>query len=127
MLALIGGLLTSIVGGVKDHLEDKRAERRAESQNRQRLLLDAQSHNNEWEMASLRKSDRWLRRVCFFIFVWPMTPVLVWKPELVTEYFNSLNSLPDWYVQLVMAMIGGIWGIAELKNSLPALVNQFKK
>jgi len=99
----------------------------AEKQNKARLLRDEQSNNHGWEMASLADKDKWLRRISFAIFVWPMTPIGVWKPEWLIEYYKVLELVPEWQVQLIMIMVGGVWGVAELKNSLPAIVGAFKK
>jgi hypothetical protein len=78
-------------------------------------------------MASLEDKDRWLRRISFFVFVWPITPVAAIRPEWVERYYQALDAIPEWNLKIVMIMIGGIWGVAELKNSLPALIGNIKK
>ncbi len=51
-------------------------------------------------------------------FVWAL-----FDPAAVTEYFAvALKAMPEWYVQTFMSMIGGIWGISALKNTVPGLI-----
>jgi hypothetical protein len=78
-------------------------------------------------MANLTDKDKWLRRISFGIFVFP----LVWAafdPVAVQAYFQvALTVMPEWYVQIVLSMVGGIWGISVLKNSVPALIGGITK
>jgi hypothetical protein len=30
--------------------------------------------------------------------------------------------MPEWYIQMFGAMVGGVWGISALKNTAPALI-----
>lgn len=95
--------------------------------NKARLARSKNSNNHEWEMASLQDKDRWLRRISFIIFVWPITPIAALRPDWVIAYYDALSPIPEWNLQIIMIMIGGIWGVSELKNSLPALVGGIKK
>jgi len=48
--------------------------------------------------------------------------------DKVKDYFDiGLASMPDWYIQIYVSIIGGVWGFAALKNTLPAIVNTFRK
>lgn len=122
MINLLGGVLEPVVTGVKDYVMAKQDMKKAEIENKARLLRDTKSNNHEWEMANLQDKDKWLRRVSFAVFTAP----LIWAgfdPNGVALYFQvALNAMPEWYVQIVLSMIGGIWGISVLKNSVPALV-----
>ena len=99
----------------------------AEKENRARLLKDIESNNHEWEMANLTDKDKFLRRFSFFMFALPF----IWAafdPEAVQQYFDvALGSMPEWYIQLFASIVGGVWGFAALKNTLPSIVNSFKR
>ena len=127
MMGLFSGILGPIVNGVKDYVMSEQEMKKAEKQNKARLLLDTNSNNHEWEMANLTDKDKWLRRISFCIFVFP----LVWAafdPVAVQAYFQvALTVMPEWYVQIVLSMVGGIWGISVLKNSVPALIGGITK
>ena len=96
--------------------ENERKVRAAAAENRARLLVDQQTHNNEWEMRAMEGRDTWLRRLSFAAWSAP----LLWAyfdPDAAARYFNeSLASLPDWYVGGYLAITGAIWGIVELKS-----------
>jgi hypothetical protein len=127
MMGLFSGILGPIVNGVKDYVMSEQEMKKAEKQNKARLLLDTNSNNHDWEMANLTDKDKWLRRISFGIFVFP----LVWAafdPVAVQAYFQvALTVMPEWYVQIVLSMVGGIWGISVLKNSVPALIGGITK
>ena len=122
MLGLLSGVLGPVVTGVKDYVMAQQDLKKAEAENKARLLRDTKSNNHEWEMANLRDKDKWLRRISFAVFTAP----LIWAgfdPIAVQAYFDvALKAMPEWYVQIVLSMVGGIWGISVLKNSVPALV-----
>lgn len=99
----------------------------AVKENKARLLRDTGSNNHDWEMANLEDKDRWLRRISFGMFSSPFIWAL-FDPEGVKEYFDiALAAMPEWYIQLYAAMVGGVWGFAALKNSIPSIVGGIKK
>jgi hypothetical protein len=117
-------LVSNIVGRVGDSVKQGREIAAAEAENKARLLRDEQSHNSEWEMANLTDKDQGLRRVCFGIFIFPFF-WSIFDPAGVTNYFQVvLTAMPEWYVQIVIAMVGGIWGISALKNVVPSIIGQ---
>ena len=94
----------------------------AEAENTARLLRDDHNHNSSWEMASLRDKDKWLRRLSFAIFSAPFFWALV-DPAGVRAYFSvALEAMPEWFVRTYMTMVGGIWGVSALKNTVPGLL-----
>tara|TARA_R110000851_G_scaffold326950_1_gene496031 strand:- start:175 stop:570 length:396 start_codon:yes stop_codon:yes gene_type:complete len=127
MMGLFSGILGPIVNGVKDYVMSEQEMKKAEKQNKARLLLDTNSNNHDWEMANLTDKDKWLRRISFGVFVFP----LIWAafdPIAVQAYFQvALTVMPQWYIQIVLSMVGGIWGISVLKNSVPALIGGITK
>ncbi|CUW38798.1 protein of unknown function [Magnetospirillum sp. XM-1] len=117
-------LVGTIGGWVNDSFKAKRELAAAEAENKARLLRDAQTNNAAWEMANLTDKDQGLRRVCFGIFIFPFF-WSVFDPAGVTNYFQVvLTAMPEWYVQIVIAMVGGIWGISALKNVVPSVIGQ---
>ena len=122
MIGLIAGLAKPLIGGVVDYVSTGQEIRKAEKENKARLMRDKASNNHEWEMASLADKDRWLRRISFAMFSAPFIWAL-FDPVGVETYFTiALSSVPEWWLELYAAMIGGVWGISALKNSMPALV-----
>lgn len=119
-------VISSIIIGAFDYFKTGLEIKKAEKENRARLLRDKESNNHEWEMASLSEKDKSLRRICFFIFIWPITPIAAIRPDWIVSYYSSLENIPEWNLRIIMIMVGGIWGVAELKNSLPALIHGIK-
>jgi hypothetical protein len=95
--------------------EEQRKIESAVAENKIRLALSEQEHNQQWEMAALEGRDNWLRRISFALWTWP----LVWaffSPGAARVYFSeSLAGLPEWYVAGYLAMTGAVWGVSELK------------
>jgi hypothetical protein len=71
MMSLFSGILGPIVNGVKDYVMSEQEMKKAEKQNKARLLLDTNSNNHEWEMANLTDKDKWLRRISFGLWFGP--------------------------------------------------------
>jgi hypothetical protein len=126
-------ILGTIVGIFRTWLDGRQAVAKAKVEtelaresNNAKLLQDAASYNSAWEQAQLLDTDRWLRRVCFIIFFFP----LIWAwvdPIAVQTYFNTtLNALPTWYLQTLLAICGAIWGISSLKIPLSNLFSRKK-
>ena len=123
MIGLIAGLVKPLVGGVVDYVKTGQEIKKAEKENKARLMRDTASNNHEWEMASLRDKDRRLRRISFSMFSAPFIWAL-FDPVGVETYFTiALSSVPEWWLELFGAMVGGVWGVSALKNTMPALVN----
>jgi len=127
MIGLIAGLVKPLVGGVVDYVSTGQEIKKAEKENKARLMRDTQSNNHEWEMASLADKDKWLRRISFGMFSAPFIWAL-FDPIGVETYFTiALSSVPSWWLELYGAMVGGVWGISALKNTMPALVGGVAK
>lgn len=94
--------------------------------NQSRLANDTASYNHEWEMASLGNHDKALRWCSFWIFALPIL-ITVISPETGKEIFTNLDFVPDWFKTVFISMIGGIWGIVELKKAIPQIAAAFRK
>ena len=126
--SLFGFLSTPVNTWLKNRGEVKAAKHTrdlAVITNQARLASDKESHNHEWEMASLKDKDNALRWVSFWLFALPVV-VTVIAPEYGAEIFKNLELVPDWFVRVLISMIGGIWGIIELKKAVPQIISSFK-
>lgn len=116
VLSFVLGLGKDVAADWQQAREDKRAIKRATTENKIRLAKQRASHNQQWEMSALEGRDSLLRRFSFALFTFP----LLWSgidPQGAQEYFTvALAALPEWYIQTYMAMMAVIWGIAELKQ-----------
>ncbi len=127
LLAIAGGIFKDWLDGRRKIQQAKQEREKAAIENQARLLADKESNNAAWEMAVLRDSDAWLKRISFAIFSFPIIYAAI-DPTAVALYFQTaLAALPDWYVKTYMGIIGGIWGIASLKDTIPAMINQIRK
>ena len=127
MIGLIAGLVKPLVGGVVDYVTTGQEIKKAEKENRARLMRDKQSNNHDWEMSSLTDKDKWLRRISVSMFSAPFVWAL-FDPVGVETYFTiALSSVPSWWLEMYGAMVGGVWGISALKNTMPALVGGVAK
>jgi len=106
----LGGLLFK---GATDYIKGKQKIALAEAENRARLLRDRERYNADWEMAQLADKDKWLRRLSFGLFSFPIVMAYV-DPNAIKQYFDvALSAMPEWYIKVYLAMVGGIWGMME--------------
>jgi hypothetical protein len=126
-------ILSLIVSGIEKFISnrqemaiEKQKTAVAIEQNKQRLALDEETHNHEWEMASLANSDNFIRRASFFMFSAPFA-IAIFAPESIHIYFShSIATIPPFWQHTWVAINGSIWGISSLKNSIPAVFNALR-
>ncbi|MCF7515981.1 hypothetical protein L3V43_20570 [Pseudoalteromonas sp. L23] len=94
--------------------------------NQARLAQSTKDYNHEWEMASLQDKDKTLRFISYFMFTSPIL-ITVISPTHGNQIFTNLESVPSWLVQTWVAINGGVWGIASLKNVVPEFIHNFKR
>ena len=128
----IAAILSFISSPITKWLENRGQVKEAEHtrnlaviNNQARLANDKESHNHEWEMASLKNKDNSLRWVSFWLFALPVI-ITVIAPEYGAMIFLNLELVPDWFVRVLVSMIGGIWGIVELKKAVPQIISAWK-
>jgi len=130
MIPLITGLFSIGKQWMENKKEVKQAKHKikiAGMENRARLLRDKQSNNHDWEMKVLEGKDSLLQRFSFLMFSLPFI-VAMFDHEKVKDYFDvGLSSMPDWYIQIFVSIIGGVWGFAALKDSIPNIVTALKR
>lgn len=117
----------TLLGGIIEYFKGRQEIKKAYVENKARLLRDETSNNHEWEMANLVDKDKWLRRISFALFSFPVV-LAYYDPPRVAEYFNiALHAMPEWYIKAYLIMVGGIWGVSELKRLLPSMVGEIRK
>lgn len=94
--------------------------------NQARLAQSEKDHNHAWEMASLQDKDKFLRVFSYFMFTSPIL-ITVISPEHGGQIFTNLEIVPNWLVQSWIAINGGVWGIASLKNVVPEFAHNLKR
>ena len=98
MIGLIAGLVKPLISGVVDYVNTGQEIKKAEKENKARLMRDEKSNNHAWEMASLADKDKWLRRLSFGMFSAPFVWAL-FDPVSVETYFTiALSSVPEWWL-----------------------------
>lgn len=131
---MIGLIIGEVIGFVKlwwqgrqEIAKSKQEMKKAELENRARLLREEQSNNHEWEMAALTDKDKWIRRLSFIMFSAPFVVAIV-SPEHVKIYFDTaISSIPNWFKDTWVAINGAIWGISALKNPISQMANAFSR
>ncbi len=113
--------VTALINGVVEIKKAKHTRKLAVINNQARLATDKQSNNHEWEMANLQDKDNALRWCSFWLFALPIV-ITVISPEWGAKIFTNLKIVPEWFVQTLIAMIGGIWGMTELKKAAPQFI-----
>lgn len=127
--AIFGFLSAPVTKWIENRGEIKKAEHNRELSiinNQARLASDKESYNHEWEMASLKNQDTSLRWCSFWLFATPIL-ITVIAPEKGAIIWANLDLVPQWFVTVFISMIGGIWGIVELKKAIPQITAAFKK
>lgn len=115
LIALITGVVSSVVDDWKAKRENQRQVEKAVAENRIRLAQAEQTHNDEWEMRALEGRDNVLRRLSFMIWSAPLMWAAFDAKGAASFFREALGALPDWYVAGYLAISGAVWGIAELK------------
>lgn len=107
----------------------KHAMEMAEIEFKTQLILNKESHNQNWEIESLKvsKDKKWMQWISFIVLGLPF--VIAWfNPELVQQYFEvSLAVIPEYYQKMFISIIGVIWGVAQLKNVSDGIAGSIAK
>ena len=123
MIGLLG-LVTTIVGGIKDHFEGKRKVKQAITDNKIRLARSAQDHNQDWEMKQLENAG-YKDDILFYAFI----AMFVWSgidPEGAGKFFENLKILPDWFIKIWFAVVASVLGIKKIGDYLPGMISGIK-
>lgn len=128
MIPIIGPLIeigNSIIGGIKDHFEARRKIKEAVTENKIRMALSEQSHNQTWEMKQIENSG-WKDDVLFYawiaFFAWT-----AYDPEQARIVFENWKILPEWFLNVSGWIIGSVLGVKKLGDYLPPLIGGVKE
>lgn len=127
--AFIGGLFAPLTTWLENRGKLKQAELDrdlAVINNQAKLVQSGVDNNHNWEMQSLQDKDKTLRFFSYSMFTAPIL-ITVISPEHGAAIFKNLESVPPWLVQTWIAINGGVWGIASLKNIVPQFVTLLKR
>jgi hypothetical protein len=129
---MIGNIVGAVTGVVSSAIKAKSEKALAKHQlhlavmqNKARLATAETEANSEWEMAQLEDKDRFLRWFSYTMFTAPIV-ITVLAPEYGRRIFENLEYVPEWMVQVFVAMNGAVWGLSSLKNVVPTFVGQLK-
>jgi len=113
---------------LKNRAEVAQAEHKREISvinNQARLAGDIETHNHQWEMASLNNKSAGLRYFSYAVFAMPIVVTVV-SPANGKQIFDNLALVPDWWTHTFIAINGAVWGIIELKNAAPQLISAIR-
>lgn len=114
-----------VVGGVTDHFEGKRAIKKAKVENTIRLMKDAQSHNQAWEMKSLENAG-WKDDVLFYAFI----ALFLWAgfdPVGAGEFFTNIKLMPEWFVKVFLWLVASVIGVKKIGDYAPNMIKGIKE
>lgn len=125
MLKALLGPIASLAGQVVEKRAEKSAAKHkldlAVIENKARLAQSKHDANSDWEMAQLQDKDKFLRWFSYTMFTAPIV-ITVIAPEYGRRIFENLEYVPEWMVQVFIAMNGAVWGLSSLKNVAPSVV-----
>lgn len=115
LLGLLGGLIGTVAEDWKAKRQNAREVERAVAENRIALAKSEVTHNQEWEMRQLEGADKWVRRLSFAMWSFPMGWAAFDAPGAQAFFRDALGALPEWYVWGYLSVTGAVWGISEFK------------
>jgi hypothetical protein len=124
MTSAIVTLVSTFIEGVIGHFKKKQELKRAVMDNKIRMALSEQTHNQEWEMKQLDNAG-WKDDILFYAFIL----MFVWAgfdPDGAAIFFNNLLVLPDWFVKTWFWVVASILGVKKIGDYVPNLLKSIK-
>lgn len=114
--ALIGTLLSTIVGGVVDHFKSKQELKKAETEGKIARLRKQVEGDIEWDLiqaanANSSWKDEWFAIIVSIPLIMAFIPSCV---DYVRDGFRVLSLCPDWYKALVGGAVAASFGLKQL-------------
>ncbi len=112
---VVGAVVGELITDWKTGRENKRQVQKATAEYKVKQALSETTYKRDWELAALNGSGLWMRRGTLILFSVP----LVWgyfDPDIVLQYFKTLDEMPEWYLASYGAMLGAVWGSMELRQ-----------
>ena len=89
MLSIFGDLVSTVIKGITGHFERKQRIQEAVTQNRERMAISEQTHNQDWELKSLENAG-WKDDILFYAFI----AMFIWAgfdPDGAKLFFENLH------------------------------------
>lgn len=112
---LLGSLFSGVIEEIKASRENQRKVNAAVAEYKAQQALSESTYKRDWELQALQGSGLWMKRGTLILFSWPLV-VGPFAPELITQYFDTLEQIPQWYLMSYGSMLAAIWGSMELRN-----------
>ena len=124
MFGAIAGLAGQIVGGFRDHFEDKRKLKKAKTDAKIQRLNSKQDHKQKWEIKQLENTG-WKDDVLFYFFI-GLFIYTGFYPEMAKDFFENLSILPGWFIKTWMSIVASVLGLKKFTDYGPKAVEAFK-
>jgi len=124
IIGAVAGLLSTVVGGVTDHVKRKQELKKAVMENRMRLARSDREFNHEWEMKQLENAG-WKDDVLFFAWI----GFFIWSgvaPDKAAAVIAAWETLPDWFLQVTFWIVAAVLGVKKIGDYLPGAVRSLK-
>lgn len=105
-------------------LSNRKALNDATTETKLKLLQEANVEPRQ--IAEIAGTDNFLRKLSFFVLMLPFVLCAI-EPNSVATYFKNLDVIPQWYKEIVIAVLAVVWGLPTVQNTLMQLLNVFRK
>lgn len=124
MWSLVTGLISEVIGGVRDRSKAKHERKMAVEKRKTDLAKGEQSHNHTWELAALQDEDggAWLARWFFIVFYTLPVIYTCFDPNEGEAIWKALEEVPSWVIGVVVTMTGWAFAAKPLQNAGAGLV-----
>lgn len=113
-----GGILGEVVGGIKDHFQQKRELKQAIALKKQELIATQQTADINWDQIMAQGSQNsWKDE--FWTIVLALPAIIVFIPgasDYVKEGFLILDTMPDWYKAALGVAISAAFGVSKFQQ-----------
>ncbi len=120
----VTGLVGQVIGGIKDHFEDKRELQKAKTKAKIQRLNSKQDHKQKWEIKQLENTG-WKDDILFYFFI-GLFIYAGFYPELANDFFANLKVLPDWFIKTWMWLVASILGVKKIGDYGPQAIKSIK-
>ncbi len=110
------GLVKTIAGGFMQNMKAKQQLKAAVVTRKLEMIADKQQYNENWELAALQDSDRWIKRVSFLLLSAPLITAIFMPAQTQSYITHVLGTLPAWYTAAYMGMLSSIWAVKSLQT-----------
>ena len=116
LFAPIAAVVKTIASGIFANIKAKQSLKAAVVTRKLEMIADTENYNQQWELAALKDSDRWIKRASYLLLSAPLITA-IFMPAQTQEYITHVfNTLPGWYTASYMGMLSSIWGVKSLQT-----------